>query len=193
MFYKLHNYRFQVKVTWEAIILVASLIALTLFLQMPLRNRLNALKLEISTHRTQVGQIREMMGNAATVEEGKQNMMEKVQYFEKKFPDEEFDSLNMITELARAQRLTVVLVNSTPRRPLTDQSLQAVVVEGRTLDEILVSIQLKGYFKDFLKYLEVLREEMPAFVTTERFRITRDNPSTYLLNFNVDIKLYLLH
>ena len=73
-----------------------------------------------------------------------------------------------------------------------DENNQKVEIEEKTCELVPVTIEMKCFYKDLVKYIETLKKSLPAFISIERLRINKDKSGIPRLNIVLDLNLYLL-
>ena len=67
------------------------------------------------------------------------------------------------------------------------------MIEGKACEELSVSMEIRCLYNDLIRYIETLRNSLPAFVSIEKISVTKDkSASPSKLYVRLYIKLYLL-
>ena len=82
-------------------------------------------------------------------------------------------------------------MQSQPPVDTFDELSQPLKIEGKKCRNVVVAVELKGNFKNFVKFIDRLKSDLPYF-TVRRFALIRDVQSPGKLAINFELNLYLL-
>lgn len=147
---------------------------------------------ELMTAEDQIKEIEAVISKTKTLGEGIRLLKQRYQELDKRFPIAEEDSLRMLSELAKKLNIELISVKPESKKALFDGHNKNLQIEGRTCQVIYISIEMRCFYKDLVKYLEILKESLPAFMTVERLKINKDRFGMQKLNIILGINFYLL-
>ena len=181
----------------KRIVLISTAAILTFFifwflLYTPIKGGVGRLKKDLTDIDSQIKQIEKVVDRHRTIDEEMKSLEERYAQISSKFPSKEEEALGMLSDFARKLDLSVLSVRSQPKMPFVDADKQKAEIDGKTCQKFLVTLEIKGSYKDFLAYLETIKELLPAYLTVERLQISKDLSGSPGLNINVDFNLYLL-
>ena len=180
------------KLVIYGLITVGLLLACLLFIYLPLQSKNNQLKAELMSFQKEIRQIESMKGPGQTVEEAIRQLEDEYRGIFARFPTKEEEALKHLAELAKQANIEVVSVKSQPRAPLLSEAHQKVQAEGKTFQTIAISMEVKGLFKDAVRYLESVKETLPAYSSVETLKIKKTVPGNPSLSVVIDLMIYVL-
>lgn len=162
------------------------------FFHLPGQNTLSRVKSESLKIEAQIQGIEAMIGKGESMAAGMQFLIERYQELNNQFPQKEEESIRMLSRLSRELNIKLISLKPQPKVVFLDQNKQAVEIEGKTCQKVYVSLEMKCFYKDLVKYITSLKRDLPAFVTVEKLRISKSTSATPRLNVILDINLYFL-
>ncbi len=184
--------QFRDKAAWEVVALSVAVVLLALFVYLPLKGRAGRLVVDLKNLQANLDHVRSIVGPGKDLGYGKVLLEENLKKLDAKFPEKEYDALNRISELARASGLEVVAVNSQPKHLIEDPEALAIKVDGKTGQQIPVSMELRGTYGNFVGYLSALKDSPNTFTMVDHYHLRRDGSDAKTLGISVDLNLYLL-
>lgn len=182
----------QQKTLIAGAIIVAIFFLAWMLLYFPQAHKLNSLKSEFAATQIHIRQIETMMAADKNFGSGLELLIESLNKLNSKFPQTEKESLQAISDLARKVNLNVVSTQSQPKTSFLDAQSQLVEIEGKKSQMVSVSVELKGNFKDFGKFLLLLKTALPAYVSLEHVSLQSDGALAPILSISLVLNLYLL-
>lgn len=183
----------QKKIVIISLIVIAVFLIFWLFIYLPTKFTVQRYKSELISVESQIKEIEAVIGEAKTRDEGIRLLKARYQELNNKFPQGEEDSLRMLSDFAKKLNIELISIRPQPKREFLDGNNQKVEIEGMTCLIIFVSIEMKCFYKDLVKYIQTLKESSGlTFVTFEKLRISKDKSGTPKLNITLDLNLYLL-
>ncbi len=176
-------------VSAAAVILAA---LLGLFVYWPAVRKISLLKDELSGIQDQIEQIEADVGQGRSIAEGIEALKNRYRALDAKFPVKEEEALGLFSEFARKCNVTIVTIKSQPKVELLDAKDQKIGIEGKICQILPVSIEIKSNYSDLGKYIEMLGESLPAFVTVEKLSIHKESAEAPGLRIIMELNLYLL-
>ena len=182
------------KIIVMALVVGAGFILLWAFIYLPRLASLNELRAKWGKAEGKIHQLESLVAQG-DLSEGIMQLKNQLQQLEAKFPSKEEQGLRLLSDFARKMNLEVLSVTSQPKVEFVDPSRQKIQVEGKTCQSISVSMDIKGGYKDFVKYIEALKASLPAYVSFERVQMNRASDTTagmQLLNIKLELNVFLL-
>ena len=174
-----------------AVALVFSLV--WFFIYLPSKERIENLETEFNEIYGHVERIEDIILKAKTVDEGMLLLQQKDEAVGSKFPDEEESCLKMLSSLARQSKINITSLNPSEKTPFLGEDGKPIVIFGKVCQKVSVSLNIKSSYADFLKYIEILKESLPAHFTVEKLTMRLGGgKGAYLLDINCGINFYLL-
>lgn len=157
-----------------------------------LPNQKSALKIksELYALEEQVKIIEEILSKTKTIESSRKLLEARFQRLTNKFSSKEAEALKMLSELARRVNIEVISVKPQPKKPFLDEDNRKIEIAGKSVQVIHVYMEMKCFYKDLARYLELLNENPLALEMIKRLKITREKPTTRRLNIVLELDLY---
>lgn len=174
----------------SGIIMAAVFLSLWIFAYLPGQLEAVRLNAELSDTQKQIRQIEGIMAEGRISGIGIGILKEKYRRLKEKFPEDEEEGVAALSTIARGCGMEVISSDAKPKMAFLDENQQPVTFEGKTLQVISVSIELKSTYKDLLKYIQALRVSLPVLATVETLSITNDEANPKQQNISLDINLY---
>ena len=163
-----------------------------IFIYFPSKNIVEGVKSELAGLQRQIYEIEAVIDRAKTTDKSIQALIEKSQKLNNAFPRREEESLKMLSQLARNLNIELNSVEPQLRTVFLDEDKKEVKIEGKTCQKIFISLEMRCFYKDLVKYIETLKKVLPALVSVEILKAGKDRSGTTKLNVTLGIKLYLL-
>ncbi|MEA3560852.1 MAG: hypothetical protein U9R31_03680 [Candidatus Omnitrophota bacterium] len=163
-----------------------------IFIYFPSKNIVKRIKSELAGLQRQIYEIEAVIGRAKTTDKNIRALVEKSQKLNNAFPQKEEESLKMLSQLARNLNIELNSVKPQLRAVFLGEDKKEVKIEGKTCQKIFVSLEMKCFYKDLVKYIETLKKVLPALATVEILKAGKDCSGTTKLNVTLGINLYLL-
>ncbi|MDD5560671.1 MAG: hypothetical protein PHT50_00865 [Candidatus Omnitrophica bacterium] len=165
---------------------------LWIFLYLPSSKEISKLRKELISTQQQIKGIEMLLAGSKSREEAIRLLKEKQQYLNNKFPQKEEESLRLITEVARRMNISVVSLQPGLRAEFLDQSGKPVLIDGKTVYFLPITIEIICFYKDLVDYLSELKNALPAFVSVINLNIEKDDHYTGKVRASAGFNLYLL-
>ncbi|MFA5090844.1 MAG: hypothetical protein WC510_07490 [Candidatus Omnitrophota bacterium] len=180
----------QRKIILIAVIAVAVFLFFLLAVYTPVKRHVSALKKEAHALENQANRVRLILDNAKTADAGVRLLEDRYRKLNSKFSGRSSDSLKIIFDLAKRMNIEVVSLNTQLKTEFFDADNLRIEIEGRACQVNLVSIEMKCFYRDLVKYIEILNKTLPSFVMIEKIKITKENPKNTRLYVKIDLNLY---
>ncbi|MFA4992492.1 MAG: hypothetical protein WC571_00825 [Candidatus Omnitrophota bacterium] len=165
---------------------------LWVFLYFPSNREITRLKRELALTQRQIQGIEILLAGSKSRDEAIYSLKQRQQYLDSKFPQKEEESLRIITEVARKMNISVVSLQPGLRAEFLDESGKQVLIDGRAVCYLPITIEVVCFYKDLVNYLTELKNVLPAFVSVSSLNINKDSRSTGKIQANAGFNLYLL-
>lgn len=162
------------------------------FLYFPSNREIARLKRELALTQRQIQGIEILLAGSKSRDEAVYSLKQRQQYLDSKFPQKEEESLRIITEVARKMNINVVSLQPGLRAEFLDGSGKQVLIDGKAVCYLPITIEVVCFYKDLVNYLTELKNVLPAFVSVSSLNINKDNRSTGKIQANAGFNLYLL-
>lgn len=183
----------QKKIIIISLIIISVFLIFWLFIYLPSKNTVQRYKSELISIENQIKEIEVLIGEAKSIDEGIRLLKARSQELNNRFPPGEEDSLKILSNIAKKMNIELISIRPQSKKEFVDADNRKVEIEGKTCSTILVSIEMKCYYKDLVKYVQILKESADfAFITFEKLQISKDKSGTPKLNITLDFNLYLL-
>ncbi len=160
------------------------------FIYLPSSNRVAQIKKELSTVESQISEIEATISQSKSMDEGISLLRERFRELNNKFPPKEQEAIKAISGLARKLNIEIISIRPQPKKDFFDENNNNVEIDGKTCQSIFVSIEMSCFYKDLVRYIHSLKEDLPAFVSIQNLLVNKSGTSK--LNVILDINLYLL-
>lgn len=110
----------------------------------------------------------------------------------RRFPDASEKSLLMLTDYANKFGVRVERVQAENPRKVVNARGRQLGADGKVCYGVQVSLKFKGEYYNLVKYLDALRQVVPAFLVVRNLSIENDFSSALKLKGTLDLSLYLL-
>lgn len=182
----------QRKIIIVAAAAVTVVALLSLFVYLPAVQKISLLKGEVSGIQDQIEQIEAMVSQGHSMAEGIEALKNRYRALDAKFPVKEEEALELFSEFARKCNVTIVTIKSQPKVEFLDAKDQKVAIEGKICQILPVSIEVRSNYNDLGKYVEMLEESLPTYVTVEELNIHKESGGIPNLRVTIELNLYLL-
>ncbi len=171
---------------------VLILLAVWSLVFLSVKGALARIKKDLVDVNSQIKQIETDVDPGKDIDEVNSALEKRFRQLESKFSKKEEGALRLLSDFARKFNIGIVYIRSQPKVFFLDSNKQKVTLEDMSCYQFLISLEIKSTYKDLLKYIETIKESLPAFVVIERIRISKDPYGTPVSNINIDLNLYLL-
>lgn len=178
----------QRKILIFALLIVSGFTAAWFLAYIPAKKKIDRLSGDLKNIEDQIKQIEAMVDQGKKMGEGITLLEERHRALNLKFPSAEEEALTALFDLAFKKNIEIVSIRSQAKISCR----QDMSIDGKKCYEIPLSLKMKGNYKDFVEYIELLRESLPAFITFDQLRIVRQTIGALMLEISLEIRLYLL-
>ena len=182
----------QKKIIIVTLVGVTAFLIFWYFIYSPIRASLLKIRPEVYSLESQVRAVEKILKSAKTARVGVKLLKDRFQELNTKLFAKEEKSLILLSDFAKRLNIEIVSIKQQPKIALVDESGEKIDYSGRVLQIVPVSVEMKCFYKDLVKYLEMLRNSLPSFVTVEKLKINRVAPKSPRLNVVLEVNLYTL-
>ena len=182
----------QEKIIVIAVLVLTAFLIFWIFFYLPNRNKVKQIRADLLNVEGQLREIEAITGKTDTIDQGLQLLMKRYQELKSKFPQKEEDSLRTLSYLTRKLNIEIISIEPRPKVALKDKRNKPVEIEGKTCQRIPVSIGMRCFYQDLVKYIETLYETFPTFITIEKVQAYRGKANIPRLDIKLELSLYFL-
>jgi len=191
----------QKKTIIQVIVFVLMLFAAWFFLYLPPNNSMKTVKSELLETEKQIEEIERMIDKTTPINESLDLLRERHARLKGKFPEKEEESLRVLSDFARKFNIDVISTKPQAKKIVYRKDKEEPVkIKGKILQQVYVSIEMKCYYQDLVSYIEMLKNDLPAFMMVESVKIIKDktkeknsgSAAKFKLNVILNLSLYLL-
>lgn len=182
----------QKKIIFIALIIAIASLGLWFIIYLPAKTTLRQTQDEFLKAEGQIKEIEEILRRANTSVEAMKLLKEKYRRLDNKLSSRQEEAMKILSEPARRLNVEVISVSPRPQGVFVDKENQKISLEGKTCKVVPVSMGIRCFYKDLVKYIEALNQAAPVFITVEKILIKRDGPLTPRLDINLELNLYYL-
>jgi Tfp pilus assembly protein PilO len=175
-------------ITAIAVVLIAGF---RLFVYRPTKNTVRKLKTELAAVQYKINAIEAVVGQNKSLEEGVVLLQERLNELDKKFPDNERETLRMISKLAYKHGLNVTSIKPQSKSLFTDKNNSPVTVEDKVYETMSISMVAHAPYVKLGKFLEAIRRDIAHLLSVKRLTLAK-KAKQYELNADIELVLYLL-
>ena len=190
----------QKKILIQVGIFIVALSLVWFFLYLPSIKSADKARKELSAIEKEIREIESMLDDSVPIDESLTCLKERCEDMKNLFPDKEEETLRAISEFAQKLNINIVSIKPQQKRIIwKKEEEEALQVDGKICQCVTVSIELRSFYQDLVKYIEMLDKELPAFMIMESVKLIKDKVRVKQLNLNKDklnvtlnIGIYLL-
>ena len=184
--------RSQQKIIIVTVAVIVVFFIVWLLLYIPTTNGMNQYKIELNGVQSQIQQIEMTFGQGKSIEEGMRLLTERYRQLDAKFPLKEEEGLRLLSDMARQLNVEIVSTKLQPKKEFEDSSHTKVQIDGKTCQELKITIDVRSTYKDLVEYIKTLKEQLPVYITVENLKINKASREVSPLNVTLEINFYLL-
>lgn len=180
-------------------IIIAALIAVVTFLifwsmiYLPSKKRVSQLKAELAAKEEEIADIQMMAGQDGSLEQRMTLLKERLLKLEEKFPAQEEEALQKISDFARQLKITLISIKPSQREAVILSGREPLAIDQRVCQSISVVADMRCTYAELVEYMKLLRDELPALAIVENLELSRDNATQPgALRVKLGFKIYLL-
>lgn len=191
------NFKIAITENQKKIIIIScagSLVFLLLwiFLYLPAAREIRKLKGELALVQQQINVIESFLSGSQNRDQALRLLKEKQQYLSYRFPQKEEESLKLIPEFARQNKIEVISLRPGAKTEFQDKSGKQLVIDGQKAYYLPITMEMNGFYKDLARYLLELKNNLPAFASVINLNVKKIDQSSGRVRASVGFNLYLL-
>jgi len=165
---------------------------LWIFLYLPASKEIRNLKSELVLTEQKIQGIEAFLVGAQNRDEAIRLLKKSQQYLSNRFPQKEEESLKLIPEFARKNKIEVISLNPGSKMEFLDESGKQLIIDGRKAFYLPITMEMDCFYKDLVKYLLELKSDLPTFVSVISLNVKKEDQLTGRVRASVELNLYLL-
>ncbi len=168
------------------VIRYGAVIAVFLFIFIPMQIRLSSSVIELNSLRKDTEGLRKIMGSLLLPDEVKK-VDEGLSRFESKFADAAMTSqiVDEITRAAEEHHMKMVEINSDSPSPIVDDTGKQLEVEGRKLNFLPISFRVETDYKELSNFLKALSDGSKWNMTVESLTLQKSSAESEKLQCDI--------
>lgn len=182
----------QKKIIIMSFVVLFVFLLLGVFLYLPSFTQIKNLKNEVVSTEQQIQAIETLLVGPQGRDEAIRLLKKKQQYLSTRFPQKEEESLRFIPEIARKMNIEFISLYPGSKTEFLDESGKQVVIEGKLVNYLPITMEVSCYYKDLVKYLLDLKDKLPAFINVISLNVQKESQLTGKVRANLEFNLYLL-
>jgi Tfp pilus assembly protein PilO len=182
----------QKKIIIVTLVAVVVFLIFWVFIYSPSSRSLLEIRPQVYALESQVRAVEKILSSAKTPEAGAKILKDRFQELNAKLSQKEEKSLGLLSEFGRRMNIEIVSIKPQPKTPLIDESGGKIEYSGKVFQVVPVVIEMRCFYKDLVKYLQMLQTSLPSLVAVEKLKINRTVPKSPRLNVALEINLYTL-
>lgn len=182
----------QMKFFFISGVTVILIIAPWLWVVLPIEHRSIKLQQELQEVQSRIRKIESLVEKGQSLKETTVLLEERYRRVSSQFPAQEEESLELLSNFAQQRYLKILSVRAQPKTDFWDEDRRKLEIEGKVLQKISVSMEMRGFYKTLINYITAIKEELPAYVMIEKLSLRKEDSSSMSLDILLEITLYLL-
>ena len=171
-------------------IIVSAFIVFFKFIYLPHSNELEKLKKDASALESEISGIKAEANGGQSLEGTIIKLQNRFVELENKFPQKEEVILRELPAFAQKAGIEIRSMNPGKKQKLKDLAGKPVVMEGCSVEEMNVSIDIRAPYRTVGEYIRMLKEDFPAFVRVVSVGMAKEDASN--LKVNLSLAFYLV-
>ncbi len=182
----------QKKIIFIALIIAIASLGLWFIIYLPAKTTLRQTQDEFLKAEGQIKEIEAIVRRANTAVEAMKLLKEKYRRLDNKFSSRQEEALKILSEPARRVNVEIISVNPKPQAVFVDKENQKISIDGKTCRVVPVSMEIRCFYKDLVKYIDALNQAPPVYITAQKILTKREGPVTAMLDIKLELNLYYL-
>ena len=162
------------------------------FVYLPMRRELARMQKEYNSIDADIKEIQKLSGGKS-LEETIAELTERIDVLKEKFPSKEEGMEKMLADSAAANGIELHSMTPDKKRDVTDIGGVPINIKGCVVREMVVTLNMKTNFRNFIKFIKYNREQLPVYIRTDYVsieKVSKDKPP--LLNIEMKSHAYLV-
>ncbi len=168
----------QKKIILAAAIVTSVFLIFCFFIYVPGKKQISNLRQELMGKQKEIDDIQAIVSQGDSLEQSIARLKEKCTLLEGKFPLKEEDTLGAISDLARKAKINLASVSPSPKKIVVDENQKNLTLDGKACQSLSVIISFDCSYRDLVKYIELLKEDLPSFAIVESLEANKNNSGT---------------
>lgn len=181
----------QKKILIITSIIIGLFLIFYIFIYLPAKNTVELLKAELLQIEDEINTTKTIIGKDKPLESGLSVMQKQLEELDRRFPDSEEETLQMISNLAYKSEVNITSIKPQPKSLFLDKNGNMVRIGDKLCHKMPISMAVRSTYKKLGKFLEALRQNIPHLLTVEKLRIAKDSGQDGL-RADINLTMYLL-
>ena len=160
---------------------------------LPLKHQRDELKEKLAGLELSLAPFAKILKDDSSLQATLQSFNERSRKLETKFPRKETQAIQALSSYAQKTNMRVVSLNIDPKAAFLNHDATEVTVDEKVCYQMPILVELVGSYKNLIRYIKTLHEDLPAMLTVEDIKIIRGNAQDQQLAITLNVNLYLLN
>lgn len=172
-----------------ALIVVVCITVFWLFIYNPAKAKMRRLKEEFNVIQSEIERIERVSGGEKNLDIAYEKFYKRFLSLEERIPTDERSTLSLLSTEADRMDIEVSVIKPGKAK----KGDLSISIDGRSLSEMPISMDIKCDYVTLGEYLNVLREELPTLISVDKVSINRAGArDASNLNIGLNVILYML-
>lgn len=176
----------------NTLIVFVVFIGIIFAVHLPRRNHFRKIQRELADVKKNIVQLEQLVAVDGTLEKGLVRLNQIDKDFAVMFPEKEEDGLNRLEQKAKELSVEILSTQASPKEPIEIAPGEPLLINGVSFQKVLLSIDMRAQYNDFIRFLGALKEPESPFVTIERIKMEKQDDVNDPLHIVVDLQFYLI-
>ncbi len=182
----------QMQIIIAAAIIAVLLLSFYFFIYSPANNKVKEINKELSNAQNQIQSIENIIGSGSLLSGDIAALEEEDKRLLEKFPGKEEKSLKLLYEFARGLDIKITSLLPQPKAVIVDENGRQIQAGEKVFQRVGVSLTMQCSYNNLVKYITILKKQLPGFISIEMMRLNKDSTRVNKLNVDLMFNLFLL-
>ena len=182
----------QKKVFIISLVVLFISLLLWVIVYLPGNKEISILNQELISTQQQIQTIEILLAGSPSKDEAIRLLKLKQQHLIDKFPQKEKESFELISNFARKNNVEVISWQPGLKTEFRDEAGKQKIIEGKVVNYLPITMEVRCFYKDLVKYLLEMESDLPAFVSVVSLNIRKESQFTGKVRTRIGFNLYLL-
>ena len=174
------------------LILFAVFIGMICVIYLPRKSHYRRVQQELAQVKKDILRVEELVAIDGSLEDGVLRLNQIDKDFATMFPEKEEDGLSRLEQKAKDLSVEILSTQARPKEPIEIAAGEPLLINGEPCQKVLLSIDMRAQYNDFIRFLAALKEPGSPFVTIERITMDKQGEEKDLLHIVIDLQFYLI-
>ncbi len=185
------KYPSQKRLVRLCVLIILLAVCFVFLVYLPNKSRTISLMHDLMESRMHVQQLQALVG-VRNIRPEVRLIKDEYERVQQKFPSNEEESLRLLPDYAQKMNIDILSLKRQPRVSYLDGAGAPVMFQGYSVETSLISLEMRGLYKDLLQFLRTLDESLPGFLYADRITINKDREGSLKLTIGLDFRSFLL-